>query len=271
MDHPLPLARRPIDVPDEYLAARDPVVAFRFGRGRTGGSTWLDTVIQLARVAARPVLVGDADRRNPTLSGLYPPGREIAAMAPPVSDETADVKDFLTSAVGEAIAQRVSLVVDMSGGDRAMQEHGRDLGMVDLCEAHDMQPVAFFMCGPEMDDFDHILSIWEAGYFRPRRSLLIFNEHLVGQGRTPSGAFDPVLARPEIADLIAAGVAPIFLPRLACLTDVRKAGLSLLDASTGGRAVDGKPFDPVRQFMVRQYFTKVLGELGRAGALGWLP
>jgi len=71
MDHPLPLARRPIEVPDAYLVPRDPVVGFRFGRGRTGGSTWLDTVIQLARVASRPVLVGDADRRNPTLSGLY--------------------------------------------------------------------------------------------------------------------------------------------------------------------------------------------------------
>jgi len=271
MDHPIPSAPRPIDVPGDYLAARDPVIAFRFGRGRTGGSTWLDTVIQLARMASRPVLIGDADRRNPTLSGLYPPGGEVSTMPPPVSDETADVKDFLTSAVGESIASRMSLVVDMSGGDRAMQEHGRDLGMVELCEAHEMQPLAFFMCGPDIDDFEHILSIWEAGYFRPRRSLLIFNQHLVAQGRTPVGAFDPILARPEMKDLISAGVAPVFLPRLACLTDVRKAGLSLLDAATGRRAADGRPFDPVRQFMVRQYLTKVLSELGRAGALGWLP
>jgi hypothetical protein len=55
----MPSAHRLIDVPDEYLAPRDPVVAFQFGRGRTGGSTWLDTVIQLARLAPRSVLVGD--------------------------------------------------------------------------------------------------------------------------------------------------------------------------------------------------------------------
>jgi hypothetical protein len=271
MDQLTPYGRRPIDVPDDFLAARDPVVAFRFGRGRTGGSTWLDTVIQLARVASRPVLVGDADRRNPTLSGLYPVGGEVSAMPPPTSDETADVKDFLTSAVGESIARRMSLVMDMSGGDRALQEHGRDLGMVEICEAHGMLPLAFFMCGPEMDDFDHIVSIWEAGYFRPRHGLLIFNEHLVAQGRTPVGAFNAIVARPEIKELMSAGVVPIFLPRLACLPEVRKAGLSLLDAATGGYAADGRPFDPVRQFMVRQYFTKILGELGRAGALGWLP
>ena len=270
MDQHMP-SRLPLELPAALLDVRDPCVAFRFGRGRTGGTTWLDVVIQFALASNRTVLVGDADRRNPTLSGIYPPGAPVSALPPPVSDETADVKDFLTDAVGQAIRERRSLVIDMSGGDRAMQEYGRDLGMVELCEAHSIRPLAFFSCGPEMDDFDHIVSIWRAGYFRPAHSLLILNEHLIQQGRTTLGAFDPILARPEFDELGDAGMMPFFMPRLPCMAELRKGGFSLLDAATGGPGAGGVPLDPVRQFMVRQFLTKLLQELRRVGALGWLP
>lgn len=262
--------RLPLPLPEAFLEPREPAIAFRFGRGRTGGTTFLDLNIQLALAAGRNILVGDGDRRNPTLSALYPPGSACPVLEPPVSDETADVKDWITTSIGLAIAQRRSLMVDISGGDRAMQEYGRDLGVVELCEAHGFDPIGFFSCGPEMDDFDHILAIWHAGYFRPRRSILVFNEHLILQGRTPMGAFDPIVARPEFKELVAAGMKPIFLPRLPCMVEMRRAGLSLLDAATGGLGRDGRPFDPVRQFMVRQFMTKVLGECGRINALGWM-
>lgn len=52
--------------------------------------------------------------------------------------------------------------------------------------------------------------------------------------------------------------------------EMRRAGLSLLDTATGGLGRDGRPFDPVRQFMVRQFMSKVLGEYGRIGSLGWM-
>ena len=269
MDQHQPI-RLPLPLPEAFLEPRGPAIAFRFGRGRTGGTTFLDLNIQLALAAGRPILVGDGDRRNPTLSALYPPGSECPVLEPPVSDETADVKDWITTSIGLAISQGRSLMVDISGGDRAMQEYGRDLGVVELCQTHGFEPTGFFSCGPEMDDFDHILAIWQAGYFRPRRSILVFNEHLILQGRTPVGAFDPIVARPEFKELVAAGMNPIFLPRLPCMGEMRRAGLSLLDAATGGLGRDGRPFDPVRQFMVRQFMTKVLGECGRIGALGWM-
>ena len=264
-------SRLSFSLPQVFLAPRPPSVGFRYGRGRTGGTTNLDLIIQLALAAGRPVLVGDGDRRNPTLSGLYPPASEGGALEPPASDETADVKDWVTSSIGTAISRRQSLLIDLSGGDRAMQEYGRDLGVTELCQAHGFEPLGFFSCGPEMDDFDHVLSIWNQGYFRPKNSILILNEHLILQGRTPQGAFDPILARPELVDLMAAGMTPMFMPRLPCMGEMRRAGLSFLDAATGMPGPDGRPFDPVRQFMVRQFVSKVLGELGRIGALEWLP
>src|SRR5580658_6450687 len=104
----------------QQAASRKPVVAFRFGRGRTGGSTMLDLLIQLARAAGRPVLIGDGDRRNTTLAGLYPPeGRDGARQ--PATDELPDLKDWLMELMGEAVTTRTSLVVDLGGGDRLMQ------------------------------------------------------------------------------------------------------------------------------------------------------
>ena len=81
---------------------RRPVLAVRHGRGRTGGSTFMDLLIQRARAANRLVIVGDGDRRNATLASLYPPGTAGGATQP-VSDEIPDVKDWITSLAGEMV------------------------------------------------------------------------------------------------------------------------------------------------------------------------
>ena len=52
-------SRLSFSLPQVFLAPRPPSVGFRYGRGRTGGTTNLDLVIQLAMAAGRPVLEGD--------------------------------------------------------------------------------------------------------------------------------------------------------------------------------------------------------------------
>ena len=47
---------------------RLPVLAVRFGRGRTGGTTFLDFLIQRARRAERVVEIADGDTHNATLA-----------------------------------------------------------------------------------------------------------------------------------------------------------------------------------------------------------
>ena len=86
---------RPRKAAEESSIARQ-VLAVRMGRGRTGGSTLLDWLVQRARTEGRGVAVGDGDRRNPTLAGLYPPGT-LGGATQPATDETADVKDWITT------------------------------------------------------------------------------------------------------------------------------------------------------------------------------
>lgn len=246
------------------------VLAIRMGRGRTGGSTLADWIIQCARQGGRAVSIGDGDRRNPTLAGLYPPGTAGGATQP-ASDETADVKDWITQGLGQMASVGSSLVLDLGGGDRVLAEYGRDLGLIEYCDMVGIHPLGLFVCGPDMDDFEHVLTIWKAGYFKTPHSVLVMNEHLVSQGRTPAGAFDNILSRPEIKQMMREGLVPLFMPRLPCMNEMRAAGLSFLDAVANKAGVSGKPLDPVRQFMVATWHKRMLAAFERAGALGWLP
>ena len=256
--------------PPEVSELRGITVAMRHGRGRAGGSTFVDLIIQLARAEGRPVLIGDGDRRNPTLAGLYPPGHPGGATQPP-SDDTPDVKQWLTDSIEEALNVQSSIVIDLGGGDRVMQEFGHDLALVDFCEAAGVHPLGLFVSGPELDDFEHVLAIWRAGYFRPKRSLLIFNEHLVPQGKTPHGAFNRIAEQPGFSEMIEGGMRPVVFPRLPCMEEMRAAGLGFVDAATGKSGNAGKPLGPMRQFMVKQWIAKVQAEIQRSGATEWLP
>lgn len=252
------------------IEAARKAIAVRFGRGRGGGSTYLDVMIQQALAASRPLIIADGDRRNPTLAGLYPATSPCPALQPP-SDEPAVVKNWITDILGTAIETGSSVVLDMGGGDTAIQELVRDVEIVEFAEANDFHPVGLFFCGADMDDFDHILSIWRAGYFKPKRSILVLNEFLIPSGRNTETAFDHIQAREEMKELTCDGMEVMSMPRLPCMEEVRKTGLSFLDVRDGKRGPDGLPFNPLRKHMVKQWLDRINQNLTLCGATEWMP
>jgi hypothetical protein len=262
---------------DTGVEARPPVeqkarsvIAVRFGRGRVGGSTGMDLLIQRARKAGRKVLIGDGDLRNPTLAALYPPATEGGAKQPP-TNEIADVKEWITGLLGEVGEGEGSLILDMGGGDRVLAEYHHDFGIVEFAERCGMEAVGVYFMGPDVDDFEHVLTIWRAGYFRTKRSILIMNEHLVRQGRTPAGAFESIIDRPEFGELERGGMRFVLMPRLPCIPEMREAGLGFFDAAARRRGRDGRPFDLVRAFMVESWLARMEKGFEEAGVLGALP
>ena len=63
---------------NDARAQTPPVLAVRFGRGRTGGTTFLDFLIQRARRAERAVGIADGDTHNATLAQLLSTRRSRA-------------------------------------------------------------------------------------------------------------------------------------------------------------------------------------------------
>ena len=240
------------------LTKRAPVLAVRLGRGRTGGTTFLDWLIQRARNQGREVIVADGDRRNADLAALYP-GQ---AMQPP-SDDTGDVKEWITSVLIRMAETEQSVALDLGGGDRVLAEYGRDLALVEFCQESGAQPLALCFMGPDAADLEHVLTIVRAGYFRPPRMILVLNENLVPSHKSPAAAFEPIVTRTEFAELVSTGAQPVYLPALPCMDRLRELGL-------GFYSID-KRLDPVRAFMVRRWMARLESEVAKAGASEWLP
>ena len=129
--------------------------------------------------------------------------------------------------------------------------------------------LALYFLGPEDEDLKHVLSIWEAGYFRPKRTFLVLNEGVIREGKTMAGAFEPTLSHPGLAKMVEGGAVPVMMRRLACMDLVRKSGLGFYSAASGEKGATGKPLDPTYAFMVKKWLRDLEGE--RVAQAGWLP
>ena len=115
--------RSPVSEIGVSLASLRPVLAIRRGRGRLGGSTFLDLLIQRARHAGRRMRPLDGDLRSGTLASLYPihdPMGEpiIDGVSCPSSEELPDMKSWMLRNLDEMAEDRISRGLDLGGGER---------------------------------------------------------------------------------------------------------------------------------------------------------
>ncbi len=246
---------------------RPPVLAVRFGRGRTGGTTVLDFLIQRARRAERVVGIADGDTHNATLAHLYPPGEPGGAIQPRGSD-VGDVAEWVTEVTSQMAAEQQSMVLDMGGGDKVLAEHAKDLNLREFCEAAGVQPLAIYSMGPTMEDFDHVMRIYEKGYFRSDRSVMVLNESLVPAGKAPGGMFDFIYAHPRFEEM-AESARTVTMPRLACMKAMRDESLTFYEAAEGKRGKSGRPMSLGHQFMVKTWINRMEENLSEVK--DWLP
>ena len=124
MDSHIQIAPEPEETPDPALAAAKPCLIIREGRGRLGGTMFLDLLIQRAREESRRVKPLDGDLKSRTLTATYPAvGQDGEAIgdgaSAPASDDIVTLKDWIQGHLNDMTEDRVSRVLDLSGGDRA--------------------------------------------------------------------------------------------------------------------------------------------------------
>jgi hypothetical protein len=259
----------------EFVQAK-PCLLIRAGRGRTGGSTGLDLAIQRARHQGRRVKPLDGDLRSRTLFSLYPPtgqdGEPIAdGASAPKNDEMFEIKKWLSDEFDAMAGDRVSRVLDLSGGDRVMQEYVRDLALSQFCADFDIAPTLAVFLGPDLEDFRHAEELLRSGAFPSERTILVLNEGVIRHGQTTAGAFDPILALPEFDKLLDDGVRVLFLRRLTCMSVLRERGLGLYDAVAGKPDSKGVKASPTLHHMTKTWLSKFEQEIEEVGVLDWLP
>ncbi|TPG46011.1 hypothetical protein EAH89_25650 [Roseomonas nepalensis] len=238
----------------------------RRGRGRLGGTTALDASIQLALAAGRNPIIADS-ARNPTLSSLYG-----AAATKPASDSITDVNEWLMRDVlNTAVEERRPVALDMGGGqDQTLDDFTQHLDLVAFCKDAQLDPVALYPLGPDMDDFEHALKLRDAGYFSPEKVLLVMNEGVLRRGEDPHGAFGQIRQHPEFLSWVKAGAKPIYMRSLAALPDIRKLGLSLNEAAKDQPAPDGRKLGYAKAWMTRAWLRDFEAGIAEAGAVDWL-
>jgi hypothetical protein len=241
-------------------ASTNPVLVVGLGRGGTGKSTMLAELVWRAQTQGRDVIVADGDPRSKTLSALFPDALV------PASEELPDIKAFLSGLLNRMVKDKRSAVLDLGGGDRALMEFGRDLKLVEFCDRRGIDPLALYCLGPDKEDFAHVMSVYDGGYFRPKRSLLVFNEGVIRAGQTVVGAFEETMADHRLTRMLKdGGASPILLPRLASMSAVKATPRGFYAEVASGA------LDPVEEFMLEDWLAALESKRASAGVSGWLP
>ena len=256
--------------------ARKLELLIRAGRGRTGGSTGLDLAMQRARHGGRRVKPLDGDLRSRTLSNLYP-AKDVSGepiedgSSAPQSDELPDIKKWLAGEFDDMVEQGVSRVLDLSGGDRVMQEFVRDLALAEFCAEYGITPTVALFLGPDIEDFRHAVELLRSKEFPSKRTILVLNEGVIRHGQTTSGAFEPIMDIPEFATIVREGVRPVFLRRLTCMGVLRERGIGFYDAVAGKPDRKGVKASPTLTHMTKTWLRTFEAEFEKAKVLDWLP
>jgi len=208
----------------------------RHGRGRLGGSGAILAFIQRARFHGRRIKPMEGDLKSPTLASYYPsqtPDRQpiLDGASMPRSDSFGDFKSWIGDAMDDMAEDGISRALDVSGGDRAMQELLADLSLAAFCEERDFKFLALCMLGSDMEDFNHIRAAVDAGVLHPKHMILMMNEGAIRSGQSPAGAFDAIMEHPDFQAMTGSGAVPFYLTRLPCMDALREQRLNFYDVA----------------------------------------
>ena len=117
---------------------------------------FLDLLIQRAREEGRRVKPLDGDLKSRTLTATYPAvridGEAIGdGASAPASDDIVTLKDWIQGHLNDMTEDRVSRVLDLSGGDRVMQELVLDLRLRSFCHDFGVGLTNVVMLGPDIE------------------------------------------------------------------------------------------------------------------------
>lgn len=262
-------------VPSQKAEQPRPWWLIRCGRGRVGGSTFLNFVIEWGRHRGRRVKPLDGDLRSRTLTALYPPVRsdgapDADAAVSPASEELIDNKAWFTAELDASVEDGVCRAVDFGGGDRVIQEYGADLRVGDFCASLGLPLVWAFVLGPDEEDLRHVTQILKSGQVTGGQVLLVMNEGVIRPGQKAAGVFDAVSRQAAYLQLLEDGAEVFLMPRLTCLDQLRDKGLGFYEAAAGRPDREGRRASPTTQHMTSVWLKAMEAQLEASGAAKWM-
>jgi len=232
-----------------------PKLVIAIGRGNTGKSAFFRWVVERDHLAGREVMIADADRTNATLPQFF-----AGVQRPEFSDDDY-MSDWLGSLIEAQVQSRMSVVVDMGGGDLVWSRFARMLELTVLLENNGILPVCVHMLGPSLDDLAPMRENRATQSFCPRSTVIVLNEGLIKDTRSPELAFRPLRDDSTFKDELAADAVPVIMPRLSAMhaIDARRVTFATAETTLG-----------ITQGAIIRIWRRRM-ELAFAPVLDWLP
>ena len=247
-----------------------PCALVKAGRGNLGGTTALAILGEIAIHDGRKALMADGDVRNPGIS-QFKATYDRYGFLRPSSEEAGQLKEWYTNAFSHALQQKGSLIMDIGGGDRTLEEWASEDSLVDAADAMGLPVTGLFMCGPQPGDTDYLLKLWDTDLFRPHRGVVILNDWTVPVGHNADTIFTPFHTNNRLLNVEGMETAILRIPKLSCMKDVLASGLTFHDAADGKPGASGRPLDPMRRWQVGHWISKIRENIANEGIEAWLP
>ena len=121
------------------------------------------------------------------------------------------VTDWLDDLVNTQAETRMSLLLDMGGGDQVFKRFAASLDLAALLQAEGIMPVALHFFGPDIDDLGYLRDIEESGAFCPAQTVLVLNAGLIKDTRPVDVAFAGMREHPIYLAALKRGAKEIVL------------------------------------------------------------
>lgn len=222
-----------------------PILLIAVGRQRVGKTVVLNSLAQYYQERGADLRIWNADLLNQTHAiSKFHPG---ALVAPPGNFE--DTKAWIEERIHDQIENRYDAILDVGGGETALNRLAQEVQLVETLEMHGIRPVAMHVIGPDAADTDYLNTFLQSELFAPEATILVLNEGLVTSGRSANIAFREVQQHPVVVDALKKGADLVVLPALGCMEQVTARGLTFSAAASALQA-EGHPktsiFDQAR-------------------------
>jgi DNA-binding transcriptional LysR family regulator len=239
------------------------VLLSAFGRGNSGKSLGLRWVGERA-LAEKPIVIGDCDRNNQTLTSFF--GDAVERPAHPDDDS---VVAWLNAAIDDMLESRVSLLLDMGGGDLVFPRYASAMKLCSFLETEGIRPVAMHFVGPAIDDLATLHEIEQSGAFCPEATIIVLNAGLIRDTRSSDLAFQALHEHPALLRAVSRGAKVVMMPKLACMHEIDKRRLYFADAQAGRVKAGQLPLGPTVRQMVALWRRAMDAAFAPVGS--WLP
>ena len=244
-----------------------PRIWFMIGAGNSGKTVEVRWMVGRMAEQGREAILAALDPANRSLATWFD-----GVEQPPNSDgaQTARwLREFLTFIMTE---KTHNAVLDFGGGDTSLIkliDSAPDIAAT--LETAGIAPIACYSLTPRLDDLAALDTLENAG-FRPKATVLMFNEGRVDSTMSRDEAFARIGRHTAVRSALARGAVPLWMPRLEpeVMAEIEGKRLSFQQARDGLLPTDAKfaPIGGLERSMVRRWLDRM--EQAHAAVPSWL-